>query len=442
MNSRTIRIALAVTLVSLTAGGSLAAARAAEETKRTHVVAYFDNSNGIFVGDDIRIKGVPVGRIESIEPQPKRVKITFWFDDKYKVPAAAKAVILSPTLVATRAIQLTPAYTGGPTLQNNAIIPEDRTAVPVEFDAFRQQLERLTALLQPTEPQGVSALGALVDTAADNLRGQGPAIREAVVKLSQAVSALADHSSDIFSSVKNISTLVSALRDSTELIRRLNQNLASVTGLLTNNPTEVADAAKNLNDVVGDLKSFVAENREALGTTSDKLASVSQALTDSTDDIKQLLHIAPTTLSNAQYLYKPAQGTLTGVLNIGNFSDPITFLCGGIQAASRLNAEQSAKLCVQYLAPIIKNRQYNFPPLGVNPFVQASARPNEVTYSEDWMRPDYIPPQPPSASGAPAPTQNAPPAAEAPAPIAGPTYQQTDPAAGLSGMMIPPGGGA
>ncbi|MEE6140430.1 MCE family protein [Mycobacterium sp. 050128] len=442
MNSRTIRIALAVTLVSLTAGGSLAAARAAEETKRTHVVAYFDNSNGIFVGDDIRIKGVPVGRIESIEPQPKRVKITFWFDDKYKVPAAAKAVILSPTLVATRAIQLTPAYTGGPTLQNNAIIPEDRTAVPVEFDAFRQQLERLTALLQPTEPQGVSALGALVDTAADNLRGQGPAIREAVVKLSQAVSALADHSSDIFSSVKNISTLVSALRDSTELIRRLNQNLASVTGLLTNNPTEVADAAKNLNDVVGDLKSFVAENREALGTTSDKLASVSQALTDSTDDIKQLLHIAPTTLSNAQYLYKPAQGTLTGVLNIGNFSDPITFLCGGIQAASRLNAEQSAKLCVQYLAPIIKNRQYNFPPLGVNPFVQASARPNEVTYSEDWMRPDYIPPQPPSAAGAPAPTQNAPPAAEAPAPIAGPTYQQTDPAAGLSGMMIPPGGGA
>ena len=42
----------------------------------------------------------------------------------------------------------------------------------------------------------------------------------------------------------------------------------------------------------------------------------------------------------------------------------------------------------------MKNRQYNFPPSGLNPFVGASARPNEVTYSEDWMRPDYIPPQP------------------------------------------------
>jgi hypothetical protein len=31
---------------------------------------------------------------------------------------------------------------------------------------------------------------------------------------------------------------------------------------------------------------------------------------------------------------------------------------------SRLGAEQSAKLCVQYLAPIFKNRQYNFFPIG------------------------------------------------------------------------------
>lgn len=447
-NSRT-KLALAIVLVSLIVGGAIAVTRAAHQVDRVHVVAYFDNSNGVFVGDDVRIKGVRVGGIEAIEPQPTLVKIAFWFDAKYTVPAEAKAVILSPTLVTSRAIQLTPGYTGGPMLQDNAVIPRERTAVPVEFDEFRQQLERLTTLLQPTEPGGVSTLGALVNTAADNLRGQGPAIRDAIIQLSQSVSALADHSPDIFSSVKNLSTLVSALQDSIVLVRQLNQNLAAVTGLLTNNPTEVGDAVKNLNDVVGDLTAFVAANRETIGATSDKLTSVSDALTGSIDDIKQLLHIAPTTLSNAANLYKPAQGTLTGVLNVANFSDPITFLCGAVQAASRLNSEQSAKLCVQYLAPIIKNRQYNFPPIGVNPFVQASARPNEVTYSEDWMRPDYIPPQPISPPDATASDPNAPPPlagsalpAEAPVPVSGPSGQPTDPAAGLPGMMIPPGGGS
>ena len=46
--------------------------------------------------------------------------------------------------------------------------------MPVEWDDLRDQLERLTDLLKPTKPGGVSTLGALVNTAADNLRGQGP----------------------------------------------------------------------------------------------------------------------------------------------------------------------------------------------------------------------------------------------------------------------------
>src|SRR3546814_11804066 len=62
-------------------------------------------------------------------------------------------------------------------------------------------------------------------TTADNLRGQGPTIRETIVKLSQAVSILGDHSNDIFATFKNLSTLVSALSDSADLLEALNHNL-------------------------------------------------------------------------------------------------------------------------------------------------------------------------------------------------------------------------
>lgn len=128
----------------------------------------------MFAGDHVLVRGVSVGKIESIEPQPERAKVTFWFDGRYKVPADAKAVILSPQLVTGRTIQLTPPYTGGPTMADGAVIPEDRTAVPVEWDDLRAQLERLTDLLKPTGPDGVSTLGALINTAADNLRGGAP----------------------------------------------------------------------------------------------------------------------------------------------------------------------------------------------------------------------------------------------------------------------------
>jgi phospholipid/cholesterol/gamma-HCH transport system substrate-binding protein len=434
MRTRNRRLGLAAVLALVLVAGFVVALRDAAGVGRTHLVAYFDNSNGIFVGDEVRIVGVPVGEIDKIEPQPLQVKISFWLDDDVKVPADAKAVILSPSLVTSRAIQLTPAYTSGPVMPDHTVIGRDRTAVPVEFDDFRQQLQKLNDALQPTQPGGVSPLGALVNTTADNLRGQGPTIRDTIIKLSQAISALGDHSDDLFSTLKNLSMLVSALQGSAGLLAQLNQNLATVTNLVANDPNEVGNAVHDLGELAGELTGFVNDNRESLGITADKLASVSQALHDSIPDIKDVLHVAPNTFQNFLNIYQPAQGTLTGALSVNNFQNPITFLCGAIQAASRLGAEQSAKLCVQYLAPIIKNRQYNFLPLGLNPIVGPNARPNELTYSEDWMRPDYVPPQPPPTEGQP-PT-DAPLAAEAPAQLT-----PTDPSAGLTGLMVPPGGG-
>ena len=436
------------TLLVVLAAGVFVAVRVTGRIARTTVVAYFDNSTGVFPGDDVLIRGVPVGKIDKIEPQPARAKITFWVDRDYKVPADVKAAILSPQLVTGRAIQLTPPYTGGPTMRDGAVIGQDRTVVPVEWDDIRVQLERITQMLQPTKPGGVSTLGEFINTAATNLRGQGANIRDTVIKLSQAVSALGDHSQDIFSTFKNLSTLVTALHDSTDLLERLNQNLASVSSVLADDPNKVGQAARDLNSVVGDVQSFVADNREAIGTTSDKLTSITKVLVDSLDDIKQTLHIAPTTIQNFNNIYEPANGSLTGALAVNNFANPISFLCGAIQAASRMGGPQAAKLCVQYLAPIVKNRQYNFPPLGEDLFVGAEARPNEITYSEDWMRPDFVPPAadapPPAAAADAGPPPAAPPLpAEAPSTgTPGTPMVATDPAAGLPGLMVPPGGGS
>ncbi|MDT5064871.1 MAG: phospholipid/cholesterol/gamma-HCH transport system substrate-binding protein [Mycobacterium sp.] len=447
--TRYARPGLALALVLLLAAGLFVLVRGSETINRTNVVAYFENSNGIYVGDDVTILGVPVGQISAIEPEPTRVKVSFWYDSKWKVPASVNAAILSPMLVTSRAIQLTPSYSGGPVLADDAVIPRERTVVPVEYDDFRKQLERLTETLQPTEPGGVSTLGAVINTAADNLRGQGANIRDTVIKLSQAFSAVGDHSTDIFSTVKNLSILVSALQDSTNLMRQLNQNLASVSGLLADDPNEVGNAVRDLSDAVGQVQSFVADNRETLGTTSDKLAGVTTALTESLDDIKQFLHVAPTTFQNYINIYQPAQGAVSSVPVINNFANPISFICGAIQAASRMGAADSAKLCVQYLAPIIKNRQYNFPPIGQNLFVGAQARPNEITYSEEWMRPDYVPPagpppspsQPPPANGSPSPlSADAPPPTGPPLPAEAPIA--TNPADGLPGLMMPNGPGS
>ncbi|MBB3600579.1 phospholipid/cholesterol/gamma-HCH transport system substrate-binding protein [Mycolicibacterium sp. BK556] len=437
MSKRGLKILVSVALVLTLVAGAGFLLRTVFTSNRVHLTAYFDNSNGVFPGDEIRILGVPVGAIEAIEPQPESVKVTFWVDKKYKVPAEVQAAILSPSLVTARAIQLTPAYTSGPVIKPGAVIPLNRTLVPVEWDDLREQLEKLTQTLQPNEPGGVSPLGAFLNTTADNLRGQGADIRQAIIKMSEAFSALGDHSKDIFGTIKSLSTLVTALKASTDVMRQLNGNLSAVSGLVANSPNEIGQAVGDLNTAVTDVKAFLTENTETVGTTSDELAKLAAALGESRDEIQQFLHIGPTTVQNLSNIYQPAQNALTGILALNNFANPVSFLCGAVQAASRLGAEQSAKLCVQYLAPIMKNRQFNFLPFGLNPFVGATARPNEVTYSEDWLRPDYRPTPPPDN---PAPA-NVPPPAGNPAPLPAEAVP-TNPDAGLSGMMTPPGGGS
>ncbi|EHB58793.1 virulence factor Mce family protein [Mycolicibacterium rhodesiae JS60] len=427
---------LAVALVVAVVAGAVVAVSLFKSRDRVHFTAYFENSNGMFPGDEVLIVGVPVGKIDTITPEPKRVKVTFWVDRQYKVPSEVKAVVMSPQLITARAIQLTPVYTGGPVLAANSVIPQSRTLVPVEWDDVRQQLEKLSDSLQPTGPNGVSPLASLINTSADNLRGQGASIRDTIINLSKTFSALGDHSDDLFSTLRNLSILVSALHDSADLLRALNGNLAAVSALFGNQSDEVGQMFANVDAGLKEVRSFITENKESIGTTFDKATSISQAVIASLDDVKQTLHVGPTAFQNFINIYQPAQAGLTGALAFNNFANPVQFLCGAIQAASRLNAEQSAKLCVQYLAPIMKNRQYNTLPFGMNPIVGVQARPNEVTYSEDWLRPDFVPP-------APAPVQSpdtAPPPPPLPAEAPGPAASATDPGQGLSGLMIPQGG--
>ena len=157
--------AIAAVLAVVFIGGVVTLVRTEDQHDRIHLTAYFANSNGLYSGDEIRILGLPVGKIDRIEPQPSQAKITFWVDRKFKIPANVNAAIIAPSLVAVRAIQLTPAYTGGPAISNDAVIPQQRTAVPVEWDDLRDQLQRLTDTLQPTQPGGTSTLGGFISAA-------------------------------------------------------------------------------------------------------------------------------------------------------------------------------------------------------------------------------------------------------------------------------------
>ena len=76
------------------------------------------STTGIYPGDDVRVVGIKVGSIESIQPEGRANHDDMTVDRDVPVPLDARAVIVAPNLVAARYVQLTPAYEdSGPTMR-------------------------------------------------------------------------------------------------------------------------------------------------------------------------------------------------------------------------------------------------------------------------------------------------------------------------------------
>jgi phospholipid/cholesterol/gamma-HCH transport system substrate-binding protein len=352
------------------------------------VVAYFPAANALYAGDKVQIMGLRVGAIDSIEPVGDKMRVTFHYLNKYKVPANASAVILNPTLVASRAIQLEPAYKGGPVMGDNAVIPEERTQVPTEWDQLRNSITNIISKLGPTPEQPKGPFGEVLESFADGLAGKGKQINTTLNSLSQALTALNQGRGDFFAVVRSLALFVNALHQDDQQFVALNQNLADFTTRLAHSDTDLANAVQQFDSLLTTVRPWLNQNRAVLTHDVNNLAELTNTLLqpDSLNGLETALHVLPTAAANINQIYHPTHGSVVAIPSI-TFSNPMQFICSSIQAGSRLGYQESAELCAQYLSPILDAIKFNYFPFGLNLFSTAETLPKEVAYSEPRLHP-------------------------------------------------------
>jgi phospholipid/cholesterol/gamma-HCH transport system substrate-binding protein len=353
------------------------------------VVAYFPETNGLYAGDKVQIMGVRVGSVDKIEPAGDKMKVTFHYQNKYKVPANASAVILNPTLVAARNIQLTPPYKGGPVLADNAVIPIERTQVPTEYDQLRNSITNIISKLGPTKEQPKGPFGDVIESFANGLAGKGKQINTTFDSLSRALTALNEGRGDFFAVLRSLALFVNALHQDDQQFVALNQNLAQFTDNLVGSDRDLANAIQQFDSLLATLRPFLDKNREVLTHDINNLATATTALVqpEPLNGLETGLHVLPTGAANINQIYHPSHGAVVAVSEIQNFANPMQFICSAIQAGSRAGYQDSAELCAQYLAPILDAIKFNYLPFGLNLFSTAETLPKEVAYSEPRLQP-------------------------------------------------------
>jgi phospholipid/cholesterol/gamma-HCH transport system substrate-binding protein len=304
--------------------------------------ADFVRAVGLYPGSDVRILGVRVGRVDAVEPQGEHVRVSFSYDSAYRVPAGAKAVIIAPSLVSDRYVQLVGAQTSGPVLADGARIPVERTAVPVELDRVSQSLDDLMVALGPDGANQDGSLSRLLTTSARNLDGNGARMGQTTKDLSTALSTLSGSKDDLFGTIGNLQSFTTMLADNNSQVRRLNADMATVATQLGEERENLRLALDSLGTAVNEVSTFVADNRAVLKTDVAQLVAVTDSLVKNRQALAETLENAPVAVSNLQNAYHPRTGTLDTRNNAKGLDDPLLLMCSILTGPTKTG---DTKLC-------------------------------------------------------------------------------------------------
>ncbi|MBS4102989.1 MCE family protein [Tsukamurella paurometabola] len=398
-----VLLALALTLALL-----IAATIAVEYgSANRHFSVFFTNSTGLYVGDHVKVLGVTVGTVDEITPRPEGIEVDISVARDQKLPATVGAAIVAPTLVTGRYVQLAPVYDGGPELSDGATVPIERTATPMEFDQTKKQLVELIDEVGPKSEDQQGSLNRFLDASAKTVDGNGRVLHDALNQLSRAAVTVNSSGDNIFATIRNLSTVTTALVSSDEQIRAFSRELAKFSGVLDDNRTELDTLIKSLNVTFERVTSLIEQNREKLKEDVVAANKITKLLVDRMDSIDQILHVAPTTVSNYYNIYDPIGNSLTGALVVPDAPDPRSLICALLTTVNAPPdsdcAAMTGRLLTNAASAIANPAQGGTPAPGPKPVAPSAAptRPVSPPSGESASKPAPRPAAPkPSTSTA------------------------------------------
>jgi phospholipid/cholesterol/gamma-HCH transport system substrate-binding protein len=244
--------------------------------------ALFSESGGLESGDDVRVAGLKVGAVSSVQLDHGRVKVDFSVtDDNVKLGSRTSAAITTLTLLGKRGLKLSSAGPGN--LRESSTIPLSRTTPPYDLN------DALSGLTTTTAAIDTASFAKALRTISATFQNTPAAVRSTVRNVSRISTTIASRDDEIHSllgAANNVSgvlaqrnvQITTLLGDGTKLLAMLNARRVAINTLLVG-------ASK----LARQLEGLVDDNRRTLGPAMHKLDSVVKVLNSEKKNIDIVL---------------------------------------------------------------------------------------------------------------------------------------------------------
>lgn len=217
--------------------------------------AQFGDVAGLRVGDDMRVAGVRVGRVQGIEINDAGAEVRFDLVKEQPILDTTKIVMRYQNLLGQRYLALVPSGEGGKPLPDNASIPLDRTSPGFDLTELLNGFRPLFEALRPDD------VNQLANSLIQVLQGEGGTIE---------------------SLLQQTGTLTNFLADRDELVGQVLTNLTPVLQNMAGQGTELRSTVVELKALMTGL----AKDRDSIGASIDGMSQLIGSTADLLEDIK------------------------------------------------------------------------------------------------------------------------------------------------------------
>lgn len=221
--------------------------------------AVFTDVTGLRVGDDVRMAGVRVGRVDAVELDGTRARVRFRVQDGQKLYGDTKASITYQNVIGQRYLGLSRADFGQPgELPQGGEIPVAHTEPSFDLSALLNGFEPLFGGLDPRQVDNLT--GALIKA----LQGDAGSLTMLIEQMSRLAESVAGPDQVLGSVITNLNQVVQNLAArSTEFGTLLTQTRSIVDGLARHRE-EFLTSLTNVSTVADRMATILAQDKPAL----------------------------------------------------------------------------------------------------------------------------------------------------------------------------------
>jgi phospholipid/cholesterol/gamma-HCH transport system substrate-binding protein len=236
--------------------------------------AVFADVSGLRTGDDVRVAGVKVGRVQSIEVQGRDARVGFVLATDQPLLDTTDLVIRYQNLLGQRYVSMVQTGERGERMEVGSTVPVERTSPGFDLTALLNGFRPLFAVLKPEDVNKLAA------TIIKVLQGEGGTVELLLRQTADLTDFLADREQLFDDVVTNLTPVLDNLSGQGSQLRSTVQELSKLMEGLARNRETFGRSLSKVSDLIGTTSGLLRDARQPLTNDVKKLRALSAMYAD------------------------------------------------------------------------------------------------------------------------------------------------------------------